>query len=112
MTVERNTLGRPIQGKGAVMFMPHDHLLMGRERYQDLLREAQRERLGRMATLGSRDRVGLRGTIMARLRRWAGSPPVAAEVGSTQGQTGKPPFAGDPRPDRAFASVGRAQAIG
>ena len=35
------------------MFIPHDHLRAGRERYQDLLREAERERLHRAAGLAA-----------------------------------------------------------
>jgi hypothetical protein len=62
------------------MFIPHDHLRAGRERYQDLLREAERERLHRAAGLAAGQppkRRDLRGTITGRLRRWTGASPVA-----------------------------------
>ena len=62
------------------MFIPHDHLRAGRERYQDLLREAERERRYRAAELAAgqppngRD---LRGTITGWLRRWTGASMAA-----------------------------------
>ena len=62
------------------MFIPHDYLCAGRERYQDLLREAERERRHRAAGLAAGqppNRRDLRGTITGWLRRWTGPSTVA-----------------------------------
>ena len=62
------------------MFIPHDHLCAGRERYQDLLREAERERRHRAAGLTTGqlpNRRDLCRTIAGRLRRWTGASTVA-----------------------------------
>ncbi len=67
------------------MFIPHDHLRAGRERCQDLLREAERERRHRGAglTVGQPPkRRDLRGTITGWLRRWTGASLAAGRVQS------------------------------
>ena len=68
------------------MFIPHDHLRAGRERYQDLLREAEREQRHRAAEIAAGQppkRRDLRGAITGWLRRWTG-PSTAA--GSAQSE--------------------------